>query len=203
MPISRLDFKDKKLFPPFIRLPYDNDYNVEFYEANRAGILQPRRHWCFLAEVTECISWIRPAYFAKDVNGDKIFIAFHTDDRSPEILRECQVGDTFAIMYANSHAFMDGKVGIRVEHDDSVKLFHCDLKAALEIGDILNTEYPFCRACDKTASSKCAKCTVKYCTKECQVADWKPRHKRECVVGQCIMKWKSFDWWRFDYFRTP
>ncbi len=93
---------------------------MEFYKDDGTGVLQPRRHWCFLVEVTECVPWLRPTYFAKDVDGGQVFIAFHTEDRSPGIMRDCKVGDTLAIMYANSHAFMDGKVGIRVEDDDSV-----------------------------------------------------------------------------------
>lgn len=64
-------------------------------------------------------------YYAKDTDGATVFIAFHTDDRSPGILQECKVGDTLAIMYANSHAFMDGKVGIRVEADEFVKVRLC------------------------------------------------------------------------------
>lgn len=98
-------------------------------------------------------------------------------------MRECKVGDTFAIMYANSHAFMDGKVGIRVEADEFVQvgvspgipcdcdeildfqLFHCDLKSVLEIGKILSSSQSACRGCGKPATSQCAKCTMKYCTK--------------------------------------
>lgn len=112
----------QKLFPTFNQLPYDNDYDVNFYKDGRDGVLRPRRHWCFLVEITEYVPWLRPMYYAKDTDGTTVFIAFHTDDRSPGILQECKVGDTLAIMYANSHAFMDGKVGIRVEADEFVKV---------------------------------------------------------------------------------
>jgi len=110
------------LFPTFDQLPYDNDFNTSFYEDDGLGILHPRHHWCFLAEITGCIPWIRPTYQAKDTDGYNILIAFHTDDRSPHILDQCQVGDTIAIMYANSHIFADGQSGIRVESDDMVKV---------------------------------------------------------------------------------
>ena len=110
------------LFPTFDQLPYDNDFNTSFYEDDGLGILHPRHHWCFLAEITGCIPWIWPTYQAKDTNGYNILIAFHTDDRSPHILDQCQVGDTIAIMYANSHISADGQSGIRVESDDMVKV---------------------------------------------------------------------------------
>jgi len=37
-----------------------------------------------------------------------------------------------------------------------------------------------CAVCAKEASKRCAKCTVMYCSRECQVQDWKV-HKPSCV----------------------
>ncbi|XP_064620987.1 uncharacterized protein LOC135483865 [Lineus longissimus] len=39
----------------------------------------------------------------------------------------------------------------------------------------------FCRVCGAEGRKTCSKCKVaKYCSKECQVKDWKASHKREC-----------------------
>ncbi|EKM76298.1 hypothetical protein AGABI1DRAFT_122698 [Agaricus bisporus var. burnettii JB137-S8] len=203
MTVYNLDIKDKKLFPNFTQLPYDNDYDVTFYKEDaESGILRPRHHWCFLVEITEIVPWLRPMYYAKDIDGQSVFIAFHTDDRSPHIARECKVGDTMAIMYAQSHAFMDGKIGIRVESHDYVKLLHCSLEKVLDVGEALISKS--CHVCDKPAKSQCVNCAMKYCNKECQTADWKLRHKEECnIIGRCFLRWRCFDWWKFEFFRTP
>jgi hypothetical protein len=38
---------------------------------------------------------------------------------------------------------------------------------------------------------------------DCQIAGWKPKHKSECDIGKSIKQWRSFDWLKFDYCRTP
>jgi hypothetical protein len=40
-------------------------------------------------------------------------------------------------------------------------------------------------------------------TQDCQIKDWKPTHKSECDIGKSIKQWKSFDWGKFDYIRSP
>lgn len=37
-----------------------------------------------------------------------------------------------------------------------------------------------CVVCNKEARKRCAKCTVRYCSRECQAQDWK-KHKRVCT----------------------
>lgn len=61
-------------------------------------------------------------YLLRDVTGTEFIVAFYTDERSPEVLRDCKVGDTMAIMYAHMHNFIDGQVGIRVEEAETVKV---------------------------------------------------------------------------------
>lgn len=117
----------QKLFPLFTQLPYDRRYDVGFFKEDRwLGTLRPRHHWCFLVEITKVVLCvvppIRPMYYGKDAKGKILFIAFHTDDRSPHIKRDCRVGDTLAIMYAESHLFLDGNIGIRVEFNEHVEV---------------------------------------------------------------------------------
>ena len=43
-----------------------------------------------------------------------------------------------------------------------------------------------CRVCEKPATTKCRDCkkyrnkNIYYCSRECQVSDWKKQHKAEC-----------------------
>ncbi|XP_006456569.1 hypothetical protein AGABI2DRAFT_139276 [Agaricus bisporus var. bisporus H97] len=201
-----LDLRDKELFPAFEQLPSDtpdDGYDVDYFEFDEyLGIIEPIHHWCLLVEITEVVPYIRPTYYGKDVDGTAVFIVFYTDDRSPQIARNCNVGDTLALMYAETHMFNDGQVGIRVDSDDYVKVFHSTLQGVFRIDELLNSKMTSCHLCDKPAKSQCINCEVKYCSKDCQVADWKPRHKDECRVGKCIKQWKSFNWWDFDDYRS-
>ncbi|EKM76299.1 hypothetical protein AGABI1DRAFT_87282, partial [Agaricus bisporus var. burnettii JB137-S8] len=201
-----LDLRDKELFPTFGQLPSDtpdDGYDVDYFEFDEySGVIEPIHHWCLLVEITEVVPYIRPTYYGKDVDGTAVFIVFYTDDRSPQIARNCNVGDTLALMYAETHMFNDGQVGIRVDSDDYVKLFHSTLQGVFQIDELLNSKMTSCHLCDKPAKSQCINCEVKYCSKDCQVADWKPRHKDECRVGKCIKQWKSFNWWDFDDYRS-
>jgi hypothetical protein len=43
----------------------------------------------------------------------------------------------------------------------------------------MNKEQKLCGNCKEPAKSKCQFCPVKYCSRECQVADWK-KHKKTC-----------------------
>ena len=65
------------------------------------------------------------------------------------------------------------------------------IKISKMIGNILKKEDEIdniqfkCSGCSKMGSNymKCGKCRIKrYCSKECQIADWKAGHKKECSV---------------------
>ncbi|KIJ99275.1 hypothetical protein K443DRAFT_680110 [Laccaria amethystina LaAM-08-1] len=97
---------------------------------------------------------------------------------------------------------MDGQVGIRLEDASSVKFFKCDLASFMKIGEDLKKQSSLCPVCNKPAELRCARCTLKYCSKECQVADWKSKHKNVCGAGQQIMEWGKINWKRFDFERV-
>lgn len=88
------------------------------------GVYRPSKHWCFFAEIIEVIPWpARPMFHVKDVIGnDELLVSFNCDERYmfPTITEACKVGSTICIMYANSHRFMDGQVGIRVESLETI-----------------------------------------------------------------------------------
>ncbi|KXN90736.1 Ubiquitin carboxyl-terminal hydrolase 15 [Leucoagaricus sp. SymC.cos] len=104
-------------------------------------------------------------------------------------------------MYANSHQFMDFNTGIRVESNESVTILHSGLQTVRNLGKALFSEPSPCHACGGPAKSRCSKCIIKYCSKKCQVADWKLRHKQECITAQNMARWRNFDWSSFDHYR--
>jgi hypothetical protein len=127
VPFPKFSHNTQKQFPLFEQLPYDRLYDINFFKEDLwLRQLRPRHHWCFLVEITKVVQCIvpplRPMYLGKDAIGEDFFIAFHTVDKSPHIKRDCRVGDTLAIMYAESHSFLDGQVGIRVEMNEHVKV---------------------------------------------------------------------------------
>ena len=59
----------------------------------------------------------------KDVNGRRIPLYFHTDDRGRELApTQVQKGYTVAILYAQRHAFAFDEPGIRHEDPRMIKV---------------------------------------------------------------------------------
>ncbi|KAJ7066225.1 hypothetical protein C8F01DRAFT_696605 [Mycena amicta] len=187
------DFASQLHFPAFSGLPSEY-YNLAEQVDHRTG--QPRVHWCLLADITTNLEWpVRPMYRVTDRAGEEYLVAFHLDDRSvfPAILEKCVVGHTMCIMYAIQHHFFDGQVGVRVEEERSVKVIPCSLLKLFEIRNKIVDNTGKCNLCAKSATLKCVKCKMYYCSKECQVRDWNTGHKTECKVGKQIAEW-DFDW---------
>ncbi|KAF9005123.1 hypothetical protein BDQ17DRAFT_378232 [Cyathus striatus] len=199
------DLRNQNFFPPFLGLPGEHEFRPGWHMRNIfSGLCRPRKHWCFLAEITGRQFWpIRPMYMVRDIEGDEWLVAFHLDDRSqfPVIEQTYKAGYTIAVMYAEGHIFFDGNVGLRIEHMDAVRVLPCSLDALMETGSSINEPNVNCPACSKPAHLRCAQCKLSYCGRECQVRDWKLKHKNQCIVRKQILKWGMFDWSRFDRFR--
>ncbi|TFK38409.1 hypothetical protein BDQ12DRAFT_666141 [Crucibulum laeve] len=185
-----INLHDRSHFPAFLDLPGEYSIDEDYYEVE-GGFLRPRKHWCFLAEISEYVPWpVRPMYNVKDANGQVLLVAFHLEDRSlfPKIISDFKIGYTIAFMNEEGHRFMDGQIGVRVE----------------KISDSLNGVNPstMCPVCDNPAGLRCSRCTLNYCGKECQLKDWKQGHKLDCVTRQQIIEWGKFDWNVYDRVRS-
>lgn len=200
-PIRPVNVEDKLHFPTFRRLPEENDIDLTYYEERGFGY-SPAVHWCLLVEIVEVIPWIRPMFNVKDLEGHKFLVAFHLDNNEEVASMNIRVGRTMSISHAHQHQFADGQVGIRLEDASSVKSFNCDLASFMKIGEDLKKQSSLCPVCNKSAELHCSSCTLRYCSKECQVADWKSKHKKVCGAGQQIMAWGKFNWKRFDFDRV-
>ena len=130
------------------------------YYEERGAMLSPTMHWCFLAEVAEKVQFIvRPRVLVRTASGKRHVVHFyHERNEEPTTFNWSQLvpGATLAIMYAKCKDMMDGTLGIRQEHLNSVFVFKATLS---EVNDaILWRNKPTL----STVTSKCNKqgCSV-------------------------------------------
>ncbi|OAA61881.1 hypothetical protein SPI_04740 [Niveomyces insectorum RCEF 264] len=76
------------------------------------------RHWCYLGEVDAINDFLRIMAEVRDVHGDTVRLAFHTDDRGFPAVRSKRLrpGHSVLVMYAEQHSFLDGTIGMRLEN---------------------------------------------------------------------------------------
>lgn len=205
------DLRSHATFPGFIDLPDENNVDLDFYESSDVATYRPRRHWCFLGEIVDFATLVRLQMEIKDVDGRKIPLYFYTDDRGSELAPALvQRGYTVAILYAQRHAFMFDKPGIRHEEPRLLKIFPLSLHELLALNDQVqqfSTEVDrmrMCHGCGRKAASlkRCGKCSsFWYCDRACQQAGWNEKgHKANCKLlkdsdlrGLFVLKWDEFD----------
>ncbi|KFA80210.1 hypothetical protein S40288_09887 [Stachybotrys chartarum IBT 40288] len=129
------DLRHETYFPTFVELLSDHELDEDFGDAVSDNVgVGPGRHWCFLGEIIDVFTLMRLQMEVRDASGRKVPIYFYTESRGRELVRsQLQTGHTVAILYAKSHAFMDGQFGIRHEDPTLIKvnstvLDHADLK---------------------------------------------------------------------------
>ena len=114
----------------------------------------------------------------------------YTSTRRPAPLTSCplQNGRTMAVLYAETHYFLDGNIGLRIENLDAIRVINCSLNELLAVSRLYSKERRVCWSCEKNAKDegleefkKCSACSVaSYCGKACQAKDWREKHKRIC-----------------------
>ena len=173
-------------FPKFRDLPEDDTINEVYYRLGKSGIYEPKRHWCFLGEITnnESSQWkiLRNATKVRDVDGNIILVAFYPEEGTVDF-NEFQIGSTLCLRYASSHQFMDLQFGIRQESLSFCMVIPASIATLMEISDFNPTKQTTCWSCGHGESNlmKCGRCKVAlYCGKECQVSDWALHHKKWC-----------------------
>ncbi|KAI0697975.1 hypothetical protein BC835DRAFT_1269591, partial [Cytidiella melzeri] len=187
--------------PAFRQLGAEYEIDNDYYDIC-GGTLRPNHHWVFLGEITHDISLVRPFFLVKDRSGDRVPVAFHhaTFD---ELLFEFNranyvVGHTIAVFYAENHAFLDMSYGVRI--DSLATIIPCSLSALLSADPAAADAQNDCEMCHKSeegcALLRCSRCKTKYCSKECQLRDWKT-HKSKCTALHQVRAWSSRNWDEF------
>jgi hypothetical protein len=202
------NLQDKKHFPGFEDLAWDNQLDEDYYRQRDNGFWEPRKHWVFVGEIVEVDILLRVRLTVKDRDGLEIPIAICTEARGVELgPSNLQVGNTVIIFYAVKHLFPDMTIGIRHEDLQSLKvcvlspellililmqIFPISLDSMGQLSDKIQTHATLtdgirtCHGCNKKANNlmKCAKCGFFwYCNQECQLRGWKENgHKEDCKI---------------------
>ena len=131
--------RDEQAFPSFSQSPHENDAPYAYYRKRGDGVYAPKRHWCFLGEITDTLVFNRLCLWVKDRRGGVVPANFHLEQSRPFIrvftpgMSNFPVhrnvpesltnkGNTIAILYAQQHNFFDGTVGFRIEEGDQVQV---------------------------------------------------------------------------------
>ncbi|SCO54450.1 uncharacterized protein FFNC_15518 [Fusarium fujikuroi] len=115
-------FRNQAAFPSFIQLPNEAEVDDNFFKTKDGINYQPRRHWCFLAEIIDYVTLVRLQMEVKDVVGTTAPLFFYTDRRGNEIAPANLCKYTIAVLYAQQHAFAFSEPGIRHEDPTLVKV---------------------------------------------------------------------------------
>ncbi|CCT65056.1 uncharacterized protein FFB20_02943 [Fusarium fujikuroi] len=204
------NLQDKKHFPGFEDLAWDNNLDIQYYRQRDNGYWEPRKHWVFIGEIVEVHIDLRVRLTVRDRDGLEIPVAIYTESRGVELgPSKLQVGNTIVIFYAVKHLFMDMTIGIRHEDLQYLKIFPISLDNMMQLSDKIQThatltnEMRTCHGCNDRAAKlmKCAKCGFFwYCGQKCQLRGWKENgHKEDCMVlrdgnfkGLFSIKWDEF-----------
>ncbi len=209
--------KNKLYFPSFRNLGDENDLDDRYWKEDyHTGVWVQACTWCFLAEITNDetsqIPFLRNRVFVRDHSGrDNIPISFYPE-RGLFDFKTLRKGHTICALLAEQHYFLDMTIGLRVEGLDTVKVIPCGLDDLFALSTFYSECKNACWACGKKATAdtseasataadlkKCSAChTAQYCCKDCQVKDWKERHRRWCKAMPEFLKLTKIDYTTYN-----
>ncbi|KAJ7222242.1 hypothetical protein GGX14DRAFT_352984 [Mycena pura] len=181
----------------------DLDDIIAFPDTQHIPVLPPKpgESWIILGEIVRDESLFRPVYRMRDKIDCHFVVAFYTDSPAEDAAAAgCRVGHVLCIANGMRHYFVDGSNGYRIEDPSTVYVLPCSMAQLRGLNQRLcensaSGKMEQCNTCEKPATERCARCLVKYCSKECQSADWKEGgHRRECKVIARLRIWNRTDW---------
>ncbi|KZP24847.1 hypothetical protein FIBSPDRAFT_784215 [Athelia psychrophila] len=179
---------------------------IAFPDSAHSPVLppEPGESWFVLTQarrlgnhVEAQVSWGRPIFRVRDKIGTQFIVAFYTED-ADEDSEGCHIGGILAVKNARLKHFMDGQLGIRVNEASDVENIPCSLSELWALNQQLKDRSDSgllisCINCDLPAAKQCTNCQTKYCTRDCQAADWK-NHKHKCKALKLLHQWNRTDW---------
>ncbi|KAJ6556890.1 hypothetical protein B0H10DRAFT_2241123 [Mycena sp. CBHHK59/15] len=172
---------------------------IAFPDAGHVPVFPPNpgESWIIFGEIVKDNSIMRPVYRVRDKIDCQFPVAFYTDNPS-EDAKDCKVGHVLCITTACAMPSRTGRMGTesRIQapctpvFQKTFRALNQRLREKSDRGEIL-----LCNFCKKPSTQSCAKCTTRYCSKECQGVDWKEKgHKKECPVISRLHVWNLTDW---------
>ena len=212
-------------FPTFEDLPREGAFAKGYWKKSKKKGVSPACTWFFMGEITNDdvsqVGFLRNRVLVSDREGrDRIPIAFYPKSgfMDYKLLKNF---NTIFVASAEQHHFLDGSVGLRVENLSTVSIAPCMMDEMLVLSEIyhdrkdtycwwcgssnvscqLGRNCPSCGSSDRGEEGlkKCSACKVaRYCSRECQLNDWKECHKWSCKAMPIFTKLNKIDYTKFD-----
>ncbi len=110
------DLRDRLTFPSFSDSPGEYDLDLRYLPMLRTP-RYPTRHWCFLGEIVDVVTFGRLVIHVRDVTGRELQVAMYDDNRGQKFMSTSIRGHTVAILYAKRHDFLDGGSCFKVDEE--------------------------------------------------------------------------------------
>ena len=122
--VTLTNLRSTRTFPSFNECPYESSLNLDYFERLENNLYTPRRHWCLFAELEGSLHFLRRRLTVRDRDGTQFQIVIHTEDGElpDKEARLLCIGNTVAVMYAVQHEFWDMTIGVRQEHETTLKV---------------------------------------------------------------------------------
>ncbi|KAK0227070.1 hypothetical protein EDD85DRAFT_157649 [Armillaria nabsnona] len=182
------------------RYALDLDDVIAFPDIAHIPVFPPneKENWYILTEIVSNESVFRPVFRVEDkLSGNYWVVAYYTNNPVADA-KECKVGSMICIKNGMPKQFADGQYGFRIEDSSNVLILPCGLAKLQQLNAELHKRsddglLSSCVVCNSHIGTGCGKCKTRYCSKECQRADW-PEHKPICKVLKALHEWNRTDW---------
>ena len=212
-------------FPSFKNLPHENSLEYGYWERDNLGRHTPACIWFFMAEIVNAeasqSSFLRNRVDVRDRDGGECPIFFYPKDLGDFDFKTLKKGSTILVTNGQKHNFLDLSVGLRIEYLDCASVMPCSMSDLLQLSNVYHTKKGTrCWSCSTLSTSasvsssdgdrasavgsgnklkKCAACKMAvYCSRSCQIKDWKEGHKRTCKAMPLFHKLTLIDFLKYD-----
>ncbi|KAJ7054745.1 hypothetical protein C8F01DRAFT_1162754 [Mycena amicta] len=162
----------------------------------------PDESWVIIAEVTT-EPGARPGghgFIVRDKKGDRFPVVFATPTAAKDVRRYKQ--GYLICIFDGSTVNFNSRLGFVVKDKSTTLMLPCNLETLRRLSTRLRAQSragEFGQSCNtcKTREHlhRCGGCRTRYCSKECQRADWNTDHWEECRPLRTLIRWNRKEWW--------
>ncbi|KAL7413318.1 hypothetical protein BDY24DRAFT_389657 [Mrakia frigida] len=182
----------------------DLDDKIKFIALSHTPILppEPGESWVWIFDVTELGYRGRtepvPSYTLVDASNTPTMVSFPTHSRADIEKVGIQVGKTLVLKNAMVSEFYDRRIGFVVKDFGTVETIPVPVKRIRELNRLLRSSNDSgrimsCSSCGKPSKTGCARCSSRYCSRECQTSHWMT-HKKDCRALKKLHEWNETNW---------